>query len=77
MAFTTRETLDAIGYSQNPVPIGGPGYMRFAAVDVWDGNQVVSIVMHKPMSHSLLTSVLLQCDPDEVQRYMQVKLSWF
>jgi len=73
MAYTSRAALNAFGFPQTPAAIAGPWYTRFAVVDVWDGTGVVSIVMHRPLSQSLLTSLLLQCDPVHVERYVRKK----
>jgi hypothetical protein len=68
MASTSTAALNAIGFAQNPASIAGPDYTRHVVVDVWDGTGVAQVTMHRPLSQSLLTSVILQSDPDTLQR---------
>ncbi len=69
MAYTSTAALNAIGFAQNPGSIAGPDYTRFTVVDVWNGTRIVPLTMHRPLSQSLLTSIVLQSDPDVLQRY--------
>lgn len=70
MASTSQAALDAVGFSQNPGQIAGPGYTRFVVAQVWNGARYISVVMHRPLSQSILTSMILQSDPDTLQRYL-------
>ncbi len=67
MAYTSTAALDAIGFSRNPVAIAGPSYTRYVVLDVWDGTNHVPVTAHRPLSQSLLTSAILQTDPDVLQ----------
>ncbi len=69
MAVAPQSAVEALGFVPGDRHVPGPSYTRFTIVDVWDGAQVVPMVMHLPLSTSLITSLLLQCDPDEVIRY--------
>jgi len=61
--------LDALGYQNHLFPISGPQYCHSMMVRIWDGTSARSMVMHRPMSLSLLSSTILQCDPDVLFRY--------
>jgi len=68
MAYTSSVALNAIGFSQNPTVLAGPRYARLVVVDVHDGTQALAVIMHRPLSHSLLASAVLQSDPEVLQR---------
>jgi hypothetical protein len=68
MAVAPQSAVEALGFVPGQRHVPGPSYTRFTVVDVWDGSQVSPTVMHLPLSTSLITSLLLQCDPDQVIR---------
>ncbi len=74
MAVAPQSAVEALGFSPGRLHVPGPSYTRFTVVDVWDGNRVVPTVMHLPLSTSLITSLILQCDPDLVIRYMKFQI---
>jgi len=69
MAVAPQSALEALGFVSGHHRTPGPTYTRFSIVDVWDGARVVPTVMHLPLSTSLITSLLLHCDPDQIIRY--------
>jgi len=68
MAVAPQSAVAMLGFVPNQRYVPGPSYTRFTVVDVWDGTRVVQTIMHLPLSTSLITSLILQCDPDEVMR---------
>jgi len=68
MAVAPQSAVESLGFVPGQGHVPGPSYTRFTIVDIWDGAQRVPTVMHLPLSTSLITSLLLQCDPDEVIR---------
>lgn len=68
MAVAPQSAVESLGFVPGHGHVPGPSYTRFTIVDIWDGAQRVPTVMHLPLSTSLITSLLLQCDPDEVIR---------
>ncbi len=67
MAVAPQSAVEALGFVPGRF-VPGPSYTRFTIVDVWNGTKVVPTVMHLPLSTSLITSLLLQCDPDQIIR---------
>lgn len=68
MAVAPQSAVEVLGFTPGRGHVPGPSYTRFSVVDVWDGAHVMPMVMHLPLSTSLITSLLLQCDPDQVIR---------
>jgi len=69
MAVAPQSAVDALGYVPGQRYVPGPSYTRFVIVDTWNGSQVIPTVMHLPLSSSLVSSLILQCDPDQVIRW--------